>query len=269
MAVRGDITLFTDVDRTQDPDFYRRFLDEGNANPGIRVSKPILLDQLRLEAGHVALDAGCGTGDDVLELAARVGPSGRVIGVDLSEAMIEEATRRAEGSSLPVAFQVADAQQLPFEDETFDAVRTERLLMHVPDAERALADLVRVTKRGARLAIFDFDWDAHVVDSPFRETTRAIVRAFSDGIRNGWIGRSLPRLLRQNGVDELFVTTQGIFLQLSFYELLMGGFLVRAQESGIVAPDEVERWWEHLRSADASGTFLAGLTAFIVAGTKR
>jgi hypothetical protein len=143
------------------------------------------------------------------------------------------------------------------------------MLMHVPDVERALAELVRVTKRGGRIAIFDFDHDTLVVDSPFRETTRAIVLAFSDGLRNGWIGRALPRLLRENGVDDLFVTTQEVFLHLAFFELLVGGFLVQAQESGVVAPDEVERWWAQLRSADASGLFFAGLTGFIVAGTKR
>ena len=57
-------------------------------------------------------------------------------------------------------------------------------------------------------------------------------------------------------------------MHLGFFELLLGGHLVRAQEEGIVQAAEVERWWADLRAADARGDFLATFTAFVVAGTK-
>src|ERR1700679_2353233 len=94
MAVH-DVTDFTIVDRTQDPGFYQRFLDQGNALQGIGESKALLLDGLRLTPGLRVLDVGCGLGDDVCAIAERVGPSGAVVGADVSEAMIEEARRRA------------------------------------------------------------------------------------------------------------------------------------------------------------------------------
>jgi len=85
-----DVTLFTEVDRTDDPDFFIRFLDQGNANPDIQKSKRIILDGLRLREGLFVLDVGCGTGADVVDIARRVASSGAVTGVDVSEAMIAE-----------------------------------------------------------------------------------------------------------------------------------------------------------------------------------
>jgi SAM-dependent methyltransferase len=79
-----DVTDFTIVDHTGDPGFFRRFLDAGNAIPGIRESKQIILDGLRLAPGQRVLDVGCGMGNDVFELAERVGSGGEATGVDLS-----------------------------------------------------------------------------------------------------------------------------------------------------------------------------------------
>src|ERR1051325_6107288 len=110
-----DTTRFTDVDQTKDPQFFTRFLDEGNKLPAIIASKPIVLAGLQLRGGERVLDVGCGMGADVLEVASLVGPNGHVIGVDASGAMIDEARRRAKGRGLPVSFEVGDSQSLRFE----------------------------------------------------------------------------------------------------------------------------------------------------------
>jgi ubiquinone/menaquinone biosynthesis C-methylase UbiE len=263
-----DITLFTDVDRTGDADFFVRFLDRGNALQDITRAKPIILDGLRLRAGQHAADIGCGMGADVFELAKLVGATGSAEGVDFSEAMILEARRRAEALSLPVSFHVGDAQALPFDDATFDACRCERMLMHVPDANAALTEMVRVTKPGGRMSVFDFDWDTFVIDSPDKPTTRAVVDAFSDGISNGWIGRRLPRLFRERGMTDVDVVGHQVSIDFEFFGLLVGGRLTAAQAEGLVDPGPVREWWTGLADADEVGTFFAGFTAFIVSGTK-
>lgn len=111
---------------------------------------------------------------DVFEIAPLVGSKGQVTGVDVSAAMIDEARRRAEGRGLPVSFEVGDSQALRFDTSTFDAVRTERMLMHVPDAELALSEMARVLKPGGRMSVFDFDWETQFCDSPHKDTTRRI-----------------------------------------------------------------------------------------------
>jgi SAM-dependent methyltransferase len=191
-----------------------------------------------------------------------------VVGVDASEAMVLEARRRASELNLPVAFHVGDAQALQFDDATFDACRSERMLMHVPDADTALTEMVRVTKPGGRISIFDFDWDTFVIDSSDKPTTRAVVDAFSDGIRNGWIGRQLPRLLREHGMTDITVIGHPVFVDFEFFGLLIGGQLTAAQAAGLLDPDRVRIWWQGLIDAEQAGTFLAAFTAFIVSGTK-
>jgi ubiquinone/menaquinone biosynthesis C-methylase UbiE len=264
-----DVSLFTEVDKTGDPDFFIRFLDQGNANPDIQRSKAIILNGLRLRDGLSVLDVGCGVGDDVVDIARYVGPSGSITGIDASQAMIAEARRRTAGSSLPIAFEVGDAMELRFDAASFDGCRTERMLMHVPDPIRALSEMIRVTKPGGRVSVFDFDWDTFVVDSPYRQTTRQVVSSFSDSIRNGWIGRQLRRMFLDQGMTEVVVVPHQVFVGFEFLGLLIGGHLTRAQLAGVLNASDTERWWRDLHDADAAGRFFAGFTAFIVSGAKR
>jgi len=268
MTTRDDITFFSTVDRTRDPDFFKRFLDEGNKIPGIIASKPIIIAGLQLTGSEKVLDLGCGLGDDAFELARLVRSGGRVVGVDVSESMINTARDRAAAQNLAVEFEIGDAQALRFADASFDACRTERMLMHVPDADRAFAEMVRVIRRGGRLAVFDFDWETQIVDSPYVETTRLITRSFCDSFKNGWIGRRLPRLFKQHDMKGISVTPQTIMISYPFLELLLGGHVTRAQQAGVVSADDAERWWTHLHEAHEAGTFFYAFTALIVAGTK-
>jgi SAM-dependent methyltransferase len=92
--------------KSPEPDFFKRFLDEGNKIPGIIASKPIILAGLKLTGGEKVLDAGCGLGDDTFEIARLVGSEGRAVGIDVSETMILEARRRAARLELPAEFEV-------------------------------------------------------------------------------------------------------------------------------------------------------------------
>jgi 2-polyprenyl-3-methyl-5-hydroxy-6-metoxy-1,4-benzoquinol methylase len=124
-----DLTFFSSVDRTNEPGFFLRLLDEANKLPEAIAFKPIILSGLK--GGERVLDLGCGLGNDTFEIARLVGTQGRAVGVDVSENMIIEARRRAEQRRIDVEFEVGDAQALRFGDATFDACRSERMLMHV------------------------------------------------------------------------------------------------------------------------------------------
>jgi ubiquinone/menaquinone biosynthesis C-methylase UbiE len=262
------VTDFTAVDSNKDPQFFSRFLDAANKLPTMFASKQIILDGLRLRTGARVLDLGCGLGDDTFQIAERIGASGRVTGVDVSTNMIDEARRRAEVRGLPVDFEVGDSQALRFATGTFDGVRAERMLMHVPDAERAVAEMARVLAPGGRLSVFDFDWETQVCDSPHKETTRTIALTFCDGMKNGWIGRRMPRLFTSHGISDVAVTNQTVFVTYEFLQLLLGGHVARLHDTGIVSREDANQWWTSLAAADRSGTFLYGFTAFIVSGTK-
>jgi ubiquinone/menaquinone biosynthesis C-methylase UbiE len=269
MSPHPHTRLFTQVDRTKDPDFFVRFMDEAQRPEGIRLSKRLMLERMALAPGQAVLEVGCGPGTDVFEMAEVVGTAGRLVGLDASEAMIAEARRRASERQIAVTFEVGDVQLLPFPDATFDVSRASRLLEHLPDAGQALSEMARVTRRGGRVVVFDFDWDTLIIDHPDKETTRAIVLSYSDSMRNGWIGRQLPRLFKEQGLKVLSIDPVQVFVHYALAELFLGSHLAHLQASGVLSPDQARRWWEHLQRADKHGTLLIGFTTFIVVGARR
>lgn len=99
-----------------------------------------------------ALDVGCGTGFLALELAAR---GHRATGVDFAPAMLAQARGKAAALGLPVRFEEADAEALPFPSGSFDLVVCRHLLWTLPHPEAALDGWIRVLRPGGRLAIID------------------------------------------------------------------------------------------------------------------
>jgi ubiquinone/menaquinone biosynthesis C-methylase UbiE len=267
--MRPHTNLFTQVDRTDDPDFFVRFMDEAQKPAAIQASKRLMAERAALRSGAAVLDAGCGPGDDLFEMVERVGPAGRLVGLDASEVMIAEARRRAEARHLPITFEVGEATALSFADDTFDGCRAARLLEHVADPRGALSELARVTRRDGRVVAFDFDWDTLIIDHPDKQTTRTVVLTYSDSIRNGWIGRQLPRLFREQRLDLLSIDPLQVCVHYALAELFLGSHLVALQRDGALRPDQAQQWWEHLQRADADGTLLVSFTAFIVVGAKR
>jgi demethylmenaquinone methyltransferase/2-methoxy-6-polyprenyl-1,4-benzoquinol methylase len=110
----------------------------------------------QLEPGGSALDACCGTGDLTLELVARVGPDGTVIGCDFSERMLDAARAKAERRGVAsVRFEWADALELPYSDASFDAATIGFGARNLADLDRGLAELRRVVRPGGRLVILE------------------------------------------------------------------------------------------------------------------
>lgn len=111
-------------------------------------------DRVRLEPGQRALDLCCGTGDLALALAERVGSKGNVTGADFSRPMLELATKKAAADGITqVEFEWADALDLPYEDDSFDAVTISFGARNLADLPKGLAEMYRVLKPGGRLAI--------------------------------------------------------------------------------------------------------------------
>lgn len=115
-------------------------------------------DAVRLRPGMQVLDVASGSGQPSLVAAARVGPRGHVTGVDISPQMIDFAARRARAERLAnIEFIEGDAERLPFDDESFDAVTCACGLMLFPDAAVAVSEMRRVLKHGGRYAIAVWD----------------------------------------------------------------------------------------------------------------
>jgi ubiquinone/menaquinone biosynthesis C-methylase UbiE len=104
--------------------------------------------------GEQVLDIACGTGLVSFEAARAVGPRGRVLGIDLSERMIDAAERRARDLSLSnCSFSRMDAEMLALPNASFDVVLCALGLMYMPDPEQALREMSRVLRPGGRLSL--------------------------------------------------------------------------------------------------------------------
>jgi ubiquinone/menaquinone biosynthesis C-methylase UbiE len=112
------------------------------------------VERLGLKPGVRVLDVCCGTGASALPAAKAVGGEGRVIGVDLAENLLELAQQKAKVLQLGnIEFLKADMTELPFEDESFDAVIIVFGIFFVPDMEGQVRKLWRLVRPGGKLAI--------------------------------------------------------------------------------------------------------------------
>jgi arsenite methyltransferase len=110
----------------------------------------------RLEAGERVLDLGSGAGTDSLVAAQMVGDRGHVTGIDMTPAMLAKArAAAAELGATNVEFVEAEAERLPFPDESFDVVVSNGVIDLVPDKDAVFAELHRVLVPGGRMQIAD------------------------------------------------------------------------------------------------------------------
>ena len=269
MAIPPHTNLFTQVDRTRDPDFFVRFMDAAQQPAGIQASKRLMQEGLALAPGAAVLEVGCGPGTDLFDLAPLVGPTGRLVGLDRSAIMLTEARRRAQDLPVPVHLGIGDVEALPFRESSFDACRAARLLEHLPDGRVALGEMARVTRPGGRILVFDFDWDTLIIDHPDKAITRTFIRSYCDSIQNGWIGRQLPRLFKEQDLEVLAFDPVQVLVHYELAELAFGSHLALLQTNGTLSASQARTWWQYLQQADEQGALLISFTAFVVAGAKR
>lgn len=126
------------------------------------LEQQLLLELLGAVAGKALLDVGCGDGALALRLARR---GAAVTGLDADPVMIASARRRTASEAAQLRLIEGQAERLPFNDATFDSVLAVTVLCFIRDAERAVAEMVRVLRPGGRLIIGELGrwslWAAH------------------------------------------------------------------------------------------------------------
>ena len=117
-----------------------------------------LAELCKLESGKTLLNVGSGSGISATYVAEKYGC--RVVGVDLLPAMVESAQRWAETKGVAdlTEFRLGDAQDLPFEEDQFDALICESVNAFVPDKEKAMREYMRVVKPGGYIGFTEAIW---------------------------------------------------------------------------------------------------------------
>jgi ubiquinone/menaquinone biosynthesis C-methylase UbiE len=270
MTESQTIQSFASVDQAADPSALVRFLEIAST----RYFGPLnarSFAMLRVAPGAAVLEAGCGTGKDAVALRNLVGPAGRVVGVDSSQVMLSQALERATKTGAPVEFYLGDVQHLQFDDSSFDAVRSSRLLCHVDEPRRALSEMIRVLRPGGHLVAIEPDHDTLVIASPQRDCTRRIVNAFADGLRDGWTGRWLPVWCREVGLHDVQVEPYTIQMDYDFVMHALGLHkkVEQLQQAGSITAADASAWMTFQKRAAETSSFFSAITVFMVAGRRQ
>jgi SAM-dependent methyltransferase len=143
-------------------------IPEGSVESFAGTGNPFGLGELN--PGEHVVDIGCGAGIDSLIAAKMIGPGGRVIGIDMTQAMLDKATAAANDAGFDNAeFRLGFGEELPAEDEWADVVISNGVLNLMPNKGDALREMARVLKPGGRLQIGDILVQKPVPDDAKRQ----------------------------------------------------------------------------------------------------
>ncbi|MDG4826607.1 methyltransferase domain-containing protein [Asanoa sp. WMMD1127] len=268
---RDDAGAFSDVDALPEPIFdiligvLRRMAD----HPEIQRVRATAREALRPAPGQRLLDAGAGAGEVARDLAAT---AAEVVAMDASARTLR-AAQELTPADLPVRFVQGDITALDFPDGTFDGVRSERVLQHVADPDRAVRELARVTRPGGRVVLVDTDWESATVDgvpADLATTMRDHLLNLAADHHND-MGRTLRRRLVRAGLADVtatavtcvFPTPASAAVVVPFFDPTV------PPEAGMIPEDLRETWFAAVAAAGARDEFLAALTIWVAAGTKR
>ena len=261
------------VDASGEADRLIQVLEEADLAPGWAELRRTWLDFSGVGPGQAILDVGCGTGVVARDLVIRVGETGRVVGIDASTRLIEEALRRLDQKGLKgrVEFQRADGAALPFPDGSFDLVVASAVFGHVPNGMEVLKEMVRVARPDGTVLAFDHDIDTIVVNASDRELTRRIVHAYCDRyFTSGWAGRELYGLFREAALEEIQVFplmhTSTQFEP--YWKRMVERLSTMAVKTGAVSEQEAGLWRADLEQKGREGRFFASRGYFCVRGRK-
>ena len=222
-----------------------------------------LFELIGVAANSTAIDVGCGVMGVLHLIAERVGPDGRVVGLDREAEMVEFGRKLAEQRGLAVEFIEADATATGLPHRAFDLVHARTLLLNVQNPEQILSEMVRIARPGGVVAVQEPDASAWNCDPPhpvFDILRGAILSAYRRTGKDFSIGRRIARMLKDAGLVDVHVrATARVTHAGEYYQtfLLTVAGLVRQVivKAGELTADEFESYTAALRAhLEAPGT---------------
>lgn len=175
------------------------------ANLGLGCGNPVALASLR--EGEIVLDLGSGAGFDAFLAAARVGKTGKVIGVDMTPEMISKAKNNAEkGAFENVEFRFGEIEELPVADDEVNAVISNCVINLSTDKGKVFREAFRVLKPGGRLMVSDL-----VLLKDLPERVRQSVEAYVGCIAGALLKEDYLGAIREAGFQDVTVVGEDIF----------------------------------------------------------
>jgi SAM-dependent methyltransferase len=247
-----------------------RLVEEFNGSQGAIERRRKIVAKLALQAGESILDVGSGPGHQVFEMSSIVGPAGRVQGIDPAESALAIASRRCSGLS-NVQFELGDVTELPFNDETFDAVMSSQVFEYLENVSGGLQEIYRVLRPGGRVLIHDTDWSALLWRSSDAKRMARVVEVWNGHLADPNLPQTLAYKLRDAGFSEIevkpIVQLEAEFEPGSVSGVLMK-FIIGYVESQGMSAAETSAWKEDLENLGAAGDYFFSSNEYMFVGRK-
>jgi ubiquinone/menaquinone biosynthesis C-methylase UbiE len=202
-------------------DFMAKYVGMSVLHPGGFVSTNKLLDSFNLDKDKKVLDIACGKGTTSILIAKKFGC--KVVGIDISPVLIEEAKNLAKKSKADnlVDFQVADATHLPFNDNEFDASIAQAMLVLIDDKEFVIKEALRVIKPSGKAGWIELTWQ-QIPSEVFMKHVSQVICAYC-----------MLNVKMESGWKNLFIQSGASNLKTEVYPMHFSGFLGMIKDEGL------------------------------------
>ena len=166
--------------------------------PDVEQQRLDFLNSINLVENEIVLDVGSGPGFLSRSIANKVGPNGKVWGIDISEFLLGLA--KSKNTDIPsIEFKYGDATNTGFSNEEFDKVICTQVLEYVQDVDAALIEFNRVLKKGGEIALLDTDWDSIVWNHSNSSKMLKILKAWESHATDPFLPRTLASKMSNSG----------------------------------------------------------------------
>ncbi len=263
---RGDISLkgFSSASHGTDFAAYISALESFDRLEQLQELKALGREHTGIGPGARVLEVGCGFGLETLRLAHSALPGGLVAGCDLSPDFLAEARHRADAAGVNIAFEQARVEALPYPDQSFEIVWSERLLIYVPDLRQAASEMRRVLRTGGRLASIEPDISTSTLNLKDRGLVRRVMGHEADtNVVHGWLPGQLRWILDDAGFRDICLATRVVV----FTPGLAASYFARCGDSaaadGVISDSELHDWSSGIEALVSEGKLFATVGYFL------
>lgn len=257
---------FSSLDTSSEADYLISSMDVMLSLNSIQAIKQRAIAAMQLKVGATALEVGCGTGEDAERLGEWVGETGTVVAIDISQRMLAEAKRRSKLAN--IEYRIGDANHLDFLDNTFSGCHADRLLVSHDNYCTFLKEIVRVVKPGGVICFTDVD-ALSIILTPYNATTKIILEQLHQSFVNLTIGRLLPELFVQQGLQNIIIIPETSMIRCftTLSKIFQFPSVVQeAVKQGKLTEKAAKQWFIDMYKAEQEGYFLYCITLFTVLG---
>jgi SAM-dependent methyltransferase len=241
-------------------------------DPRFQEMRSGILDDLRLYPGAVTLELGCGPGMLTEQIVERAAPDALVFGIDINPHFVSIAEQRVAMLGIDGArYLVADCHTIPFDDESFDAVVAERLLMHIAPISRVIAEIARVLTVGGRAVLVDYDPYSCFAAGPNPAITPRVLTSAAAMYASPQAARETPSACVAAGLSIERVRGHLLVFEDASAPTVAGIATTWAEHAAAgrqVDRGTVQRWLRAVERASEQGQFLLAIPHIITVATR-